>query len=114
MGTDLPFGALTKLTNLLAKASYASPALPAEVAERILWLLHVPLDSYSLLAIRNCIAGSPAESVVGRVPVTASMKFGASIERYNAIQCLMRELTEHAHVPAIALDVLTWNNAHRG
>lgn len=65
MGCDISFGPSLKLPNLLMKGVCVVPEeIPKPTYDRIVWFLHVPLDSYTIQAIRNCIdTGIQARSV---------------------------------------------------
>lgn len=97
-------GPATKLPGLVLKHRCASPVLDVRTADRILPFLHVPLDSYTLAAIRVAHAG---------IPRRAGMGWVQNWREYNRIQSTIRECAAEAGVPPIALDVLAWNLTHR-
>ena len=68
--------------------------------------LHVPLDQYVLVAIRNCISDP-------EIPRTATMGFVSGETMYNQIQREIRKLTHKAQVPAIYFDILVWDMRHQ-
>jgi hypothetical protein len=106
MKANIGFGPGYKLPNLLMKLVYQR--LRAEDRSRILWFLHVPLDSYTLAGIRN-FASLP----LGRsIPRSATMRFIDGIDLYKSTQAQVRQLAAKAHVPAIAYDYLAWDQGH--
>ncbi len=73
--------------------------------------LHVPLDSYSLLAIRRCLS----ETTTGRrvkISGNASMSSVKSERMYASIRKAIREIAGEASVPPIYFDLLAWNRPH--
>ncbi|MBI4877329.1 MAG: hypothetical protein HY822_22105, partial [Acidobacteria bacterium] len=56
MGSDIPFGPSLKLPNLLMKCACLWHEVPKSKSNRLIWYLHVPLDSYTIQAVRNCTA----------------------------------------------------------
>jgi hypothetical protein len=113
MEEEMGYGHSMKLPNLLMKGICVSPDLPRSVADRLVWHLHVPLDSFSIRAVRHCVRGSAVESVIGRVKASAAMGDVKTGEVYDGFQKLMRSLAGRANVPPIAIDILTWDGAHR-
>ena len=73
----------------------------------------MPLDQYSLLAVRHCVQEFPELEVVGRIPLRATMCFVDSPEKYHALQMVMQRIAKKARVPRIVIDVLAWNEQHR-
>jgi hypothetical protein len=110
-GQPLQFGASRKLTDLLMKAVARWTGLPAEVRQRLVHFLHVPLDQFVLAAIRNCV-GAPHSGHPLRIPRNATMRFVDNQELYDRIQAVMREVADEATVPPICIDLLAWNLAH--
>lgn len=108
MGSAIAFGPSYKLPNLLVKAVCASTLMPDRQFQRLVKLLHVPLDSYSIQAVRHCISVFPDAAVIGPVPASAGMSFVRNDTMYNAFQDGIRLLAREAG----ALDCLAWNEAH--
>lgn len=102
----------TKLSDVLMKYVILWREFPDHQRTRLIEFLHVPLDSYSLLALRNCVPQSEHQTVIGMIPRNAKMGFVDSEAKYNALQLLARKLAEEAGVPAIYLDVLAWDMVH--
>lgn len=105
MGQEMPFGPRRKLPNLLLKEFVLWTGLDDALRTRLIDWLHVPLDSYSLVAIRNCIRDP-------EIPKSATMKFVTGEAMYSQIQAVIREIAGRAHVPAIYFDNLVWNSTH--
>lgn len=104
-GTLIPYGPSRKLPDLLLKHSVWWTGLHDAHRTRLMDFLHVPLDSFTLVGIRNCITDP-------EIPPTARMNFVVGTTMYNQIQAAIRAVTDQAHVPAIYFDVLAWNMRH--
>jgi hypothetical protein len=104
-GIVMPYGASRKLPDLLIKHFAWWSGLPDNLRDRLIAFLHVPLDSFTLVGIRNCVADP-------EIPSNATMKFVAGPTMYNQIQRAILEVTDQAKVPAIYFDVLAWNMGH--
>ena len=48
---------------LLMKGVCGVPEIPKATYDRLVWFLHVPLDSYSIQAVRNCIDARLQEQI---------------------------------------------------
>jgi hypothetical protein len=70
-------------------------------------LLHVPLDSYTIVGLR---AVAPNLSI----PKNATMKYIENAEQYTAFQDRIAAITRKAHVPPIYYDILAWDISHDG
>lgn len=114
MGRGMPYGPGRKLPNLLLKRLVKWNRLKKLGGEgqrrHLIELLHVPLDKYTLASIRRCASDFP-DFAVG-IPPNVTMSFVDTEDRYIRIQEIMREISRQAGVPAIYLDVLTWNLKH--
>ena len=110
MGKAIPFGPSLKLPNLLVKALLESRLLPDSVRERIVWFLHVPLDSYTIQAVTNCPDTSGDQ--IRKILNSATMRFVENQAVYDSLQKRIRSLADEAAVPPIALDYLAWNASH--
>jgi hypothetical protein len=113
MGAEkrISYGPSRKLPNLLMKHIVLWNRFDDEQRSRLIRFLHIPFDSYSLLAIRNCIP-APHGEIVGRIPKNVTMKFVDSQAKYDALQTVFRMIANEAKVPAIYVDVLAWNKSH--
>lgn len=114
MGEDyaLAYGQERKLINLLMKRFSLYDELKNEERFTLINLLHVPLEKYTLLAIRKCIHEFPEARIVGRIPTNPSMSFVLNESMYDALQSIFRRITERAGVPLIYLDLLAWDESH--
>jgi hypothetical protein len=113
MKRTIPYGPSWKLPNLLVKRLCLYRELPAQAIDRIIWFLHVPLDKYTILAVKNCVSSFPDPGAIGKVPTGATMSFVKNRRMYNAFQSGIKELTWKAKVPPIALDCLAWDKHHK-
>ena len=114
MGHDraIGFGHSMKLPGLVMKGVCCSPCLPRPVFDRIVWFLHVPLDSFSIRALRCYLPGSPFAERIGTIPSSAMMGFVKTPQMYRTFQDCISHLCGEASVPPIALDILAWDAAH--
>jgi hypothetical protein len=112
MDKEPKYGCSMKLVNLLTKKMIFYQGMPPMIARRQTQFLHVPLDHYSLVAVRNCLADFPHRDSVGEIPLSATMSFVRNPQMYNALQNGMRRIAKRAGVPAIVIDVLAWNRLH--
>lgn len=104
MGENIQYGASRKLPNLLMKGLISWAGFTSNQRNRLIKYLHVPLDSYTLVGITNCIDLE--------IPSNATMKFVAGESMYMEIQAAIKKVCLKAKVPAIYFDVLCWNLAH--
>jgi hypothetical protein len=105
----MEYGKYFKLVNLLVKRLCLYHDVKPAKFRRIARFLHIPLDSYTIVAIRNCVSSFPHSDAIGRIPKTATMKFVKNQKMYDAFQAGIRRMAQEAHVPPIALDYLAWN-----
>jgi hypothetical protein len=109
----LLFGPGRKLINLLFKFVVRSKEVPEVSRQRLIPLLHVPFDLYSLTALRQSAAsgefGEPIE-----IPANPSMGWISSADQYDRVLQVARGVTASAGVPAICMDLLAWDHAHTG
>ena len=112
MGKTIGYGPGRKLPNLLMKQFISWDMLDDDQRDRLTEFLHVPLDSFTLMAIRNCIQDFPGNEVIGKIPKNATMSFVANEATYNRLQQTIKLITKRAAVPAIYLDALAWNEQH--
>ena len=89
MKESIQYGPKRKLPNLLMKHFVRWEELTKKQRQRLIDLIHVPLDQYTLLAVKNCIDKSKLF-----IPKNATMSFTANEEMYNSIQKLMRDIQE--------------------
>jgi hypothetical protein len=108
VGKPMPFGASRKLPNLFMKALARWSGFDYRARKRLILFLHVPLDSYSLVAVRNCVAFHGL-----RIPRSASMGYVKDEPMYRSLQHCFRQVTRPTGCPPIYADVLAWNLGHR-
>ena len=104
-GETMPYGPSRKLPNLLLKKFVLWEGLSDVQRSELQHYLHIPLDSFTLVAIRNSITDF-------RIPKNATMSFVRDETIYNQIQQAIRAVAHRARVPAIYFDVLAWNMSH--
>ena len=109
MRKSISFGPSLKLPNLVVKGLLARD-LPGKMRQRLVWFLHVPLDSYTIQALRNGLDKRGVE--IGTIPSNASMGFVRDQSVYDNLQEQIRSLAKEAGVPPIALDYLAWDASH--
>ena len=107
-GKEMVFGPSMKLPSLVLKFICARDFAPTG-NHGLVTFLHVPLDSYTLAAIREV---HNAISQDCRIPATATMGWVKNPRDYESIQTSIRTCTSHAGVPAIAFDILVWDSTH--
>lgn len=106
-GRRIPFAASRKPPDLLMKG--VCNVLPEANYRLVVWCLHVPLDSYSIQAVRNCIG-----TEIGRtIPQNPTMGFVKDRHIYDSLQKAIRRVAEDANVPPITLDILAWDEPHK-
>src|ERR1039458_3236972 len=71
--------------------------IPEATYNRLVWYLHVPLDSYSIQAVRNCIDARLKEQI-GHIPSSAGMGFVKTREVYDGLQKTIRLLAEKEEI----------------
>jgi len=104
-------GPAFKLPALLFKSVARWSQLPANRRDQLIQFLPVPLDSYSLLALKEC-AASGRHGTAFHIPNNATMAFIDSADLYAQVQGLAREVAKEAGVPAVYVDFVAWDDAH--
>jgi hypothetical protein len=104
-GYDIGIGRAAKLLNLLLKHLTLWSALSDASRKRLIPLLEVPLDSYTLLGMRRLCTCE-------RIPKTASMGFVQRKEQYTELQNQIFELCDPDYYPA-HYEIAAWNASHR-
>ncbi|MET4577203.1 hypothetical protein [Ottowia thiooxydans] len=102
---EMGYGRGAKLLNLVLKKLACLESLTDEQRTRLISLMHVPWDSYTIQGLRLV---SPALSI----PSNATMKFITTPEQYQVFMAEITDITAEANVPAIYYDVLAWDMAH--
>jgi hypothetical protein len=103
-GYDIGIGRAAKLLNLLLKYLTLRSALSDTERERLIPLLEVPLDRYTLLGMRRLCTCE-------RIPKTASMGFVQRKEQYIELQDAIFELCNPGYYPA-HYEIAAWNASH--
>ena len=109
----IAYGPRMKLCNLLLKRLVLWEKIPESRRKVLISFLHVPLDQYTLMAIRNCIESDIERDMIGEIPKRATMNFVKNTTMYIGLQNIIREISTRAGVPAIFLDLLAWDKQHR-
>jgi hypothetical protein len=110
VGLTMPFGPSRKLPNLLLNELAKWSGFSDEERGRLISFLHVPLDSYTLIAIRNCLSETEASWVM--IPSSPTMRSVEHNETYVALQAAVRQIAYEAGTQPICIDVLAWNLTH--
>ena len=103
--SDMGYGRGAKLFNLVLKKFACLSSLSEEQRSTLIYLQHVPLDSYTIIGLR---------SIASRlsIPKNATMKFVETPAQYEEFQAIIRAITKKAGVPPIYYDVLAWDMGH--
>lgn len=114
MGEDraISYGPRMKLCNLLLKRVVLWDRIPEGKRKSLIAFLHVPLDQFTLAAIRNCVEADIERDVIGKIPKNPTMSLVKNEQMYMEIQRIIREISEEAGVPPIFLDLLAWDIQH--
>lgn len=107
----LTYGQTSKLVDLLLKRVVRFPEISDEDRIRLSQFLHVPLEKYTLLAVRELDVIDQNGAKVN-IPKSATMAFITKEELYFSIQDLFRDIAKEAEVPPIFLDYLLWDMMH--
>lgn len=103
--SEIGYGRGSKLLNLVFKKLACYSDLDEVSRKRLIELQHVPLDSYTILGLRQLINTPP-------IPSNATMKFIENPKDYNLMQQFISSVAKEAGVPAIYYDILAWDSAH--
>jgi hypothetical protein len=103
-GNEIPYGPSLKLPNLPVRQLCLYREISDDCGENLMWYLEVPLDSYTIQAVANCIDLFVNKRAIGKIPSSATMSFIKNRAMYEAFQDGIRQITRRADVPAIALD----------
>lgn len=103
--SETGYGRAAKLLNLVLKKLACLERLTPLQRRTLISLLHVPLDSYTIVGLRD-VAPELA------IPRSATMKFIQTPEQYADMQVRLTAIAAEAGVPAINYDILAWDLAH--
>ncbi len=112
-GNEISYGPSLKLPNLLMRHVCLYKELSDVCSEKLRWYLEVPLDSYTIQAVANCVDSFAGKAAIGKIPLTATMNFVRNRAMYEAFQDGIRQIAKKAGVPAIALDLAAWDDSHQ-
>jgi hypothetical protein len=107
----LTFGMTAKLVDLLLKRLVRFPEIPDEERTRISAFLHVPLEKYTLNAIRD-LDVLDGEGNAVKLPKNPTMSAVTNEGTYKGIQSLFNDMAGEAGEPPILLDYLLWDMQH--
>ncbi|MFC1533646.1 hypothetical protein ACFL7M_09815 [Thermodesulfobacteriota bacterium] len=115
MGDDkaISYGPRMKLCNLLLKRVILWNKIEERNKNLLITFLHVPLDQYTLVAIRNCIDSDSERDIIGKIPKRPTMNLVRNEPMYFEIQNVIRSIANDAGVPPIFLDALAWDKQHQ-
>ncbi len=86
--------------------------LPDHARQRLLWFLHLPLDSRTIGALGECDRESEFALSLDKLLRAPTPRMGfVDPEDYSALQAVARRVASIANVPTIYLDVLLWDRA---
>ena len=105
MDKELPIGRGYKVVNLVMKAYVRGDNLANAERQRLITYLHVPLDRYALVGIRQFLPRF-------RIRGSSTMSFVQDATTYQDLQAEIRRITEPAGYPPIYYDWLAWNQRH--
>jgi hypothetical protein len=111
MTKDMKLGPSIKLPSLLLKRLCASPLITEGGYDVLTPLLHVPLDSFTLGTIRT-IHNNSDHGLHCQIPLGAGMGWVDKWREYRCVQATIKECATEAGVPAIAFDILAWDQRH--
>lgn len=103
--SEMGYGRGAKLLNLVLKKLACYTELTEVQRNTLIALLHVPLDSYTIVGLRTVASHL-------NIPKSATMKFITTPEQYRQFQSLVGEIAAEARVPPIYYDILAWDMAH--
>ena len=103
--SEMGYGRGAKLLNLVLKKLACYSTLTEKQRTRLVNLLHVPLDSYTIVGLREVAPGLC-------IPKSATMKHITTPTQYTEFQAFITAITKRAGVPPIYYDILAWDRAH--
>ena len=103
--SEMGYGRGAKLLNLVLKKLACYSTLTEQQRYGLINVLHVPLDSYTIVGLRNVAPQF-------RIPKSATMKFITTPAQYSEFQTFIAGIALEARVPPIYYDILAWDQAH--
>ena len=105
--SEMGYGRGAKLLNLVLKKLACLESLSESERRNLIWLQHVPLDSYTIVGIK---AVAPELAI----PRSATMRYIKTREQYVTFQERITAIAAKAQVPPIYYDILAWDMGHDG
>ena len=105
MRSEMGYGPASKLVNLTLKKLACYSGLEDEFRANLIRLLHVPLDAYTIVGLKNIISNI-------NIPSNPTMKFITDQGRYILLQNTIFLIAQEAGVPPIYYDILAWDISH--
>ncbi len=102
MAQPIPYGASRKLPDLFLKCLLLWTDLDESLRAKMKPLLHVPLDAFSLRAVRLLVRDP-------EIPETARMGFVCGRSMYDQIQSRIRQIVRPAGMTPTDFDWMAWN-----
>jgi hypothetical protein len=108
MEAKLGYGRASKLLNLVFKGLACYSDIDDTFREKLIRWLHVPLDSYTIVGLKNLLSTPSIPSI----PASATMKFVTNRDQYFDFQEYISFVAQKAKVPPIYYEILAWDSAH--
>lgn len=105
MDAEMGYGRAAKLLNLVLKKLACLRSLSPQQRRRLIELQHVPLDSYTIVGLREI-------ELDLAIPKSATMRHIQNPQQYAEFQSRISAIATQAGVPAIYYDILAWDIAH--
>ncbi len=102
---ELSQARLYKLIDLFVKAVSRSDTNFSHVNRNLVQYGHIPLDRFSLLAVKKCFSGI----IVSRSPSMGDLEDN---QTYKFIQSQIKELMKACKLPNLYFDYYAWNAKH--
>ena len=106
MKSPIAYGPSRKLPNLLLKEFSLWGFIKESHRAELIEYLHILLDKYTLVGIRNCVKYFQGPETIGKIPKNASMNFVKNEKTYDAIQKIYRAIGKKVGIPTIYIDIL--------
>lgn len=104
------YGPCSKMVNLFIKAIYRQGIVNNQRIEKF---FHVPLDSFSILPLRNIIDELNENELFG-IPITttATMNFVVNRQLYDEFQRVIKLLCRRAGITPYQYEIWAWDKHH--
>lgn len=104
--SEMGYGRGAKLFNLVLKKFACLTSLTKKQKQTLINLQHVPLDSYTIVGLRDIAPNLSISS-------NSTMNFVKTPDQYKEFQTIISNIANKAGVPAIYYDILAWDMGHR-